>query len=68
MTGILVGRLGSDVKFEPTGPALGPKSGPAGLLHGLNASCWAHAGLRMNSLMLKGYTTGLYARRSRMLG
>ena len=30
-----------DVKFQPTGPALGPKSGPTGLLHGLHASCWA---------------------------
>ena len=26
-----------DVKFEPTGPALGPKSCPAGLLRGMNA-------------------------------
>ena len=34
----------SDVKFEPTGPALGPKSGPAGLLHDLNVNCWAHVG------------------------
>ena len=46
------------------GPALGPKSVPEGLLHGLNARCWAHAGLRMNGLMLRGYTarldTGLY--------
>ena len=30
-----------DAKFEPTGPALGQKSGPANLLHGLNARCWA---------------------------
>ena len=34
----------SDVKFEPTGPALGPKSGPAGFFHDPNASCWAHMG------------------------
>ena len=26
-----------DAKFEPTGPMLGPKSGPAGLLRGMNA-------------------------------
>ena len=25
-----------DVKFEPTVPALGPKSGPSGLLRGMN--------------------------------
>ena len=35
-----------DVKFEPMGPALDPKSGPVGLLHDLNrhlllGSCWA---------------------------
>ena len=48
------------MKFEPTGPALGPESGPVGLLHSLNASSWAHAGLRMNSLMLKRYTTEPY--------
>ena len=41
-----------------TSPA---KSGPEGLLHGLNASGWAQAGLRMNSLMLKGYTAELDA-------
>ena len=58
MTGSMERR---DVKFEPTGHALGPKSGPAGLLCGLTASCWGHAGLRMNCLMLKGYTTGLDA-------
>ena len=46
------------VKFEPTGPALGPKSGPAGLLHGLNATCWAHPGLKMNNPMLREYTAG----------
>ena len=27
-----------DVKFERTDPALGPKSGPAGLLHSINES------------------------------
>ena len=32
-----------DVKFEPTGPALGPKLDPTGLLYGLDATCWAHA-------------------------
>ena len=48
----------SDVRFEPTGPVLGPKLGPAELLHGLKASCLAHVRLRMNSLMLKGYTAG----------
>ena len=48
----------SDIKVEPNGMALGLKSGTAGLLHGLNASCWAHAGLRVSSLMLKG-TVGL---------
>ena len=48
--------VGSDVKFESGGPALGPKSGPAGLLVGLNASCWVHAGLIRSSLMLNGYT------------
>ena len=41
-----------DVKFEHTGQALYPKSGQTGFLHGLSASCWAHAGLIMNSLML----------------
>ena len=51
----------STLSFEPTGPALGPKSGPAGLLHGLNASCWSHAELKMNKLILKGYTAGHYA-------
>ena len=50
-----------DVKFQATGPSLGPKSGPAGLLHGLNATCWAHAWFKMNSLMLKLYTAGLDA-------
>ena len=50
-----------NVKFEPMGPALGPKSVSAGLLHGLNARCWAHAGLRMNGLMLRGYTARLDA-------
>ena len=30
-----------DVEFETMGSALGPKSDPAGLLHGLNAKCWA---------------------------
>ena len=49
----------SDVKFEYRGQALGPKSGPVGLLPGLNASCWAHAGLSRGSLMLKGYTAEL---------
>ena len=49
----------SDVRFEPTGLALGSKSGPAGLSHGLNASFRAYAGLRMNILMLKEYTVGL---------
>ena len=34
-----------DIKFEPTGPVLGPKSGPAGLLHGLNRA----AGLKLGS-------------------
>ena len=53
--------LSGDVKFESTGPALGPKSGQEGLLMGLNASCCAYAGLRINSLMLKGYTAGLDA-------
>ena len=33
-----------DFKFEPTGPALGPKSGPVRLLYDLNASFWAHLG------------------------
>ena len=33
-------------------------SGPAGLLHGMHASSWAHAGLIMNSLMLKECTNG----------
>ena len=51
----------SDVKFEPRGPALGPKSDPTGLLPGLNASCLAHAGINSSSLMLKGYTAGLDA-------
>ena len=51
--------LSGDVQIH--GPALDPKSGPAGLLHGLNAICWTHAGLRMNSLMLRGYTAGLGA-------
>ena len=53
-----------DAKFEPTGPALDPKSDPAGLerLRDLNASCWAHAGLRMNSPMLKGFAAGLDSR------
>ena len=57
----LVGTRERDVKFEPTVLALGPKSGSAGLLHGLKASYWAHAGLRMNNLMLKGYTVGFDA-------
>ena len=35
-------------------PSAGPKIEPTGLLHGLNTSCWTYAGLRMNSLMLKG--------------
>ena len=51
----------SDVKFEPRGPALVPKSDPTGLLPGLNASCWAHAGINSSSPMLKGYTVGLDA-------
>ena len=51
----------SDVNFEPGGPALGPKSGPTGLLPGLNASCWAEAGLSRSSLMLKQDTAGLDA-------
>ena len=33
-----------DVKFEPTDPALGPKSGPVRLLHDLYASCWDQLG------------------------
>ena len=56
--------MARDVKFEPTGPALGPrpKSDPAGLLHGINMSCWSHVELRMNSLTLKGIgTAGLDA-------
>ena len=51
----------SDVKFEPGSPALGPKSGQAELLPGLNASCWAHTGINSSSLMLKRYTAGLDA-------
>ena len=40
-------------------PALGPKSVPAGRLHGLYTTCLAHAGLRMNGLMLKDISQGL---------
>ena len=46
----------SYVRFESGGPVLGPKSGPAGLLPDLNASCWARAGLNRSSLILKRYT------------
>ena len=56
--------LTRDVKFEPS-PRVTRRAGRrarAGLLPGLNASCWAHAGLSRSSLMLKGYTAGLNAR------
>ena len=51
----------SDAKFEPGSPALGTKSGPAGLLLDLKRSCWGHAWLNTNtgSLVLRGYTAGL---------
>ena len=44
--------------YEPMVPALGPKSVPAGRLHGLYTTCLAHAGLRMNGLMLKDISQG----------
>ena len=44
----------SDAKFEPGGPALGPKSGPAELLPGLDASRWNHAAGAGNDFKVEG--------------
>ena len=53
-----------DVKFEPTGSALGRAPGPRHALGFCGAQllgCRARAGLRMSGLMLNGYTAGLNA-------
>ena len=44
-----------DAKFEPTGPAPGPKPGPAGPNVNLLGPCWGH----LSDLILKGFTAGL---------
>ena len=49
------------VKFELTGPGAEPEIGPGRAFYGPNAKCWAHAGLRMKSLMLKECFAGLDA-------
>ena len=50
----------SDVKFEPTCPAPGPKSDSAGFLMSLAWGCWARKGSSTSGLMLNpappGYT------------
>ena len=43
------------------GGGIGHPLGTPLLLYDLKASYWAHAVLRINSLMLKGYTVGLDA-------